>query len=1163
MFVSNLRCWCWMLSALVLTASSLTVAAEPEFVGSLAWAVDDEGAKRLNLTEEQRAALNKLIDERESEAVSLAVQLKDASNEDREAKLGPFRKESETKGMAILNEEQRKTLQQIRLEKMGLAVLSDAEMAEQFKLTAEQRQEISNLVGQRNGLLAGADEQKAAQVREYYSRQISKVLDDAQRAQWEQMAPQPTAPTATSSGVTTPPPGGQTPIGRPIERTPPDPDGKLRFNFRFQPWADVLDWFAYQADLSLVMDAPPPGTFNYSDTRSYTPAEAIDLLNSVLLTKGYTLVRKDRMLILINLEDGIPPNLVSDIKLSELDSKGEYELVAVLFQLDRMTPEEAEQEIRRVLGPQGRIETFPKSGYIRVTETAGRLRMIRSVLLGIDEGSVGSGSLRVFELKHIPMDDLMNVIRPLLDIPEEEFAAEDGSIRIAVGPTGKLLATGKPEKLARMDEVLKVVDVPYSTAASGTSVIEAPQLEVYSVTGADSDSVLQVLQTLMANSPDVRLAKDPKTGSLIALARPAQHATIKATIDQLQRDARKVEVIKLHRVDPQTAVLSINKLFGADVEGATNAPKVDADPVTRNLLVRGSAAQLEQIRSLLEQMGEVGDASGSQAAGGSGGNVRMIPLNGRAARAALEQLEQVWPSMRQNRIRVVTPSAVVPELRLNGDQSDADQPAEESDGAGAAPSSRRTEAVPLRPQAKTSQPRPANAQPDRSVQQRASSLIRFASQTGQAQPANGEPQQSAPQPAIGQAAPSAQPADSPAADKAPAPKAEAASNSAVPEEPAPIIVAPGAGGIMIASEDVEALNEFEALLSTLASRQFSGGKQYTIYYLTNASADTVAETLSQIFAGGGASMTSGGGGSLLGDLASSAIGGTAGGLVGSLLSLGSGGTPLVSGPVQIIPESRLNALIVEASPADLDTIEMLLKILDQGELPETQVSPKPRLIPVMNTSASQIADIVREVYQEKMVRSGGQQRQPSPEEFIQMLRGGGGGSRGGSSSRRSGGNDQPKMTIGVDDRTNSLIVAAPNALFEEVRQLVQTLDQATSDSNTAVRVVTLKRGNPSTVQKALTAIAGENVTSSSKPASGSSSSSSSSSSRDSGSRSSSDSDADAMRRRMEFFERMRSGGFGSGSSSFGGSRDGDRSRSFGGFGSRDGGSRDGDRSRGR
>ena len=67
---------------------------------------------------------------------------------------------------------------------------------------------------------------------------------------------------------------------------------KLRFNFRFQKWADVLDWFARQAGMALVMDQPPQGAFTYSDNRAYSPTEAIDLLNSVLLTKGFTLLQR-------------------------------------------------------------------------------------------------------------------------------------------------------------------------------------------------------------------------------------------------------------------------------------------------------------------------------------------------------------------------------------------------------------------------------------------------------------------------------------------------------------------------------------------------------------------------------------------------------------------------------------------------------------------------------------------------------------------------------------------------------------------------------------------------------------------------------------------------------------------------------------------------------
>ena len=94
---------------------------------------------------------------------------------------------------------------------------------------------------------------------------------------------------------------------------------KLRFNFRDQKWADVLDWFARQAGLALVMDQPPSGAFTYSNNRSYSPTEAIDLLNSVLLTKGFSLIQRGRMLILVDLSDDLPSNLIPRVTPEEID----------------------------------------------------------------------------------------------------------------------------------------------------------------------------------------------------------------------------------------------------------------------------------------------------------------------------------------------------------------------------------------------------------------------------------------------------------------------------------------------------------------------------------------------------------------------------------------------------------------------------------------------------------------------------------------------------------------------------------------------------------------------------------------------------------------------------------------------------------------------------
>jgi type II secretory pathway component GspD/PulD (secretin) len=107
------------------------------------------------------------------------------------------------------------------------------------------------------------------------------------------------------------------------------------------------------------------------------------------------------------------------------------------------------------------------------------------------------------------------------------------------------------------------------------------------------------------------------------------------------------------------------------------------------------------------------------------------------------------------------------------------------------------------------------------------------------------------------------------------------------------------------------------------------------------------------------------------------------------------------------------------------------------------------------------------------------QRQVSPQEFLQALSGGRRrGGRGGGGQQQE--QDQlPKMSIGVDERNNALVVAAPDPLFNEVRLLVEQLDQPSDASRETTRVVTLKRTNPDSVKSALVSLLGDQAQTSS------------------------------------------------------------------------------------
>ena len=271
-----------------------------------------------------------------------------------------------------------------------------------------------------------------------------------------------------------------------------------------------------------------------------------------------------------------------------------------------------------------------------------------------------------------------------------------------------------------------------------------------------------------------------------------------------------------------------------------------------------------------------------------------------------------------------------------------------------------------------------------------------------------------------------------------------------------------------------------------------------------------------------------------------------GGLLGGFLGSSGGGSTstdasvVTVGTATIIPDVRLNRLIVQGTSSDILKIEQHLRIIDQeNSMTEVQTQGKPRMIQLVYTTAAEAATVVKEAYASRI--QGGQRQQgrggEDPRQAMMRAimggRGGRGGQRGGQQA------EEPKMTIAVDERSNSLIVTAPEQLFREVEELVQLIDQKGAQPTEAFQVKTLMYSKPDYVKSALSAILGDQV-----QTAGSSSQRSSS-----GGSQSATPEQVRSRQAMEAFIRARRGG-GSSRGGFGGS-----SRGRGGFGGFGGSSR--------
>jgi type II secretory pathway component GspD/PulD (secretin) len=231
-------------------------------------------------------------------------------------------------------------------------------------------------------------------------------------------------------------------------------------------------------------------------------------------------------------------------------------------------------------------------------------------------------------------------------------------------------------------------------------------------------------------------------------------------------------------------------------------------------------------------------------------------------------------------------------------------------------------------------------------------------------------------------------------------------------QPPPIVVVPGEGKLTISSNDPEALNEFESLLRMFAAPERSPATDVAIFGLRNASAVDTAQLLEKFFK--------------------------------EIPTWGR------LGNVIVVPDARLNAVIVHASRPGREAVREILSVLDAGDDDSRTKFNKPRIVPVLHSSAARILTILQTLYETQLTSGAGRRKPidiPSGVDadvaaILEQLNASSAG---------------PLLTLEVDMATNTIIILGPQSLAEEVTNLIGQLDQrADQDGTRGIRVISLK-----------------------------------------------------------------------------------------------------------
>jgi type II secretory pathway component GspD/PulD (secretin) len=156
---------------------------------------------------------------------------------------------------------------------------------------------------------------------------------------------------------------------------------------------------------------------------------------------------------------------------------------------------------------------------------------------------------------------------------------------------------------------------------------------------------------------------------------------------------------------------------------------------------------------------------------------------------------------------------------------------------------------------------------------------------------------------------------------------------------------------------------------------------------------------------------------------------------------------VTSGSLTIIADARLNRLICVGNTSDLKLVEQYLAVIDKDtSLTSIEIHGVSHVLELKHAKATEIADVIRDTYGDRVAMNTEQKKALQTQRTNDKDRGANGPENKIQTSR----NQEPQMSIAVHEVSNSIIVTAPDTLFQEIKQLIEKLDQ---QSEQAVEVI--------------------------------------------------------------------------------------------------------------
>lgn len=880
----------------------------------------------------------------------------------------------------------------------------------------------------------------------------------------------------------------------------PNPNGMLKINFRGQPWPMVLDWYSRTAGVSLDWQELPGDYLNLTTQKEYPVEEIRDLINRHLLSRGFTLLRREELLTVENIKK-LDPSLVPRVRPSELAKLPSHEFVKTSFQLKWLLADEQVEELKPMLSPNGKLSSLRATNRIEAMDAVINLREMWELLEEEQTPkSVTDNLVRSFPLTHVRVEDIIDQVKELMgqrptsrpssgggggdpyamQMMQQQMQQQmqqmqqqmqqqqggKGAVRkepevriVSIPRENSLLVDAPPDKMAKVEQAIEILDQPRLQEGSPFDAIE--QTQIYRLNNLNPKSFVETLNRVGGLSPRTTVQVDDPNRAVVVSGSRADQVIVDMLVKKLDGNARSFQVVSLRKLQADYVAGSIRFMMGKEVEesksstsrrsyffdpyggfggrgssGEEKKPdefRVDADVDNNRLLLWCNDTEKRDIEELLMKLGEI------TMPGGNMNRRRVFEADSvEDALQLLERLQKTWPQRGKNPLKIDAPAAT-------SEAPEKIPPAGSPDKLKVAPDKKpRSEDR----EASLDQPLPRTSK---------TGMVRFASQETEAPQA----EQSKP---VGN-----QPSDDEVRKLVEKLRAQQSVRGKQNADLPIHIRIDTDGRLLIECDDPAALDLLEETLDEIAPKQ-KDWKVFELKYPTTW-AYGIELTLKDLFK---EEMDTGKKGSSSGFEYDPYFG-----MVPSQ-NKSSGARRLSKRkPLKVISDRDTQTILVQGATSDqLRMIQDVINIYDRAPSTEGRAVRKTEIIQLHFGKARTVAEAVKDVYRDLLsdndkalqeAKQGGKKdERPAGPSTTYVF-----GAKDGATADSK--EEQPVkfkglLSIGVDESTNTLIVSATEGLLENVKQIIEALDRA-AKPNSTMRVVQLDgRVNPKQLQQRLNSI---------------------------------------------------------------------------------------------